>query len=141
MPATVAARAATALAAAVAAAVAAIPVEQVMQAIEQSGPAAIAAAGLLTGGFALVHALWLALMGARRFALMGARRFAGRFAAVAMEESPESFQEPMATATATAAATTRRRGGRRVGLDDGRGRLIHAREPGRRYQQESSIHG
>src|SRR5262249_38283731 len=72
---------------------------------------------------------------------MAARRLAGRFAAIAMEESPESFQEPMATATTTTAATTRRRGGRRVGLDDGRCRLIHAREPGRRYQQESSIHG
>jgi len=76
-----------------------------------------------------------------RLAFMGARRFAGRFAAVAVKKSPEFIQESMAAAATAAAATTRRRGGRRVGLDDGGGRLIHAREPGRRYQQESSIHG
>jgi hypothetical protein len=69
-----------------------------------------------------------------RLALMSARRFAGQLAAVAVEESPEFIQEPMAAAATAAAATTRRRGGRRVGLDGGGGRLIHAREPGRRYQ-------
>jgi hypothetical protein len=67
-------------------------------------------------------------------ALMGARCFAGRFAAVAVKESPEFIQEPMAAAATATAAATRRRGGRRIGLDDGGGRLIHAREPGRRYQ-------
>jgi hypothetical protein len=81
---------------------------------------------------------------------------AGRFAAaVAMEQAVEPFLEAMApttfvTAAVAAAAATvvvittatiriRRRRRRRSRLSCGRWR-IGAREPGRRYQQESSIH-
>jgi len=56
-----------------------------------------------------------------------------------MKQSPEFFQEPVAAAT-SAVAATRVRGDRRVGLGRWRGRLIGACEPGRRHQQESSIH-
>jgi hypothetical protein len=56
-----------------------------------------------------------------------------------MKESPEFFQEPVAAATFAAAATRGRRG-RRVDLGRWRRRLIGAREPGRRYQQERSVH-
>ena len=118
--------------------IAAIAVEQAAQPLQQPGPAAIAAA-LLASRLAFPYALRLALMDAGRLALVSASRFAGRFAAVTMKQSPEFFQEPVA-ATTPAVAATRIRGGRRVGLDRWRGRLIGACEPGCRHQQERSIH-
>ena len=56
-----------------------------------------------------------------------------------MKESPESFQEPVAAATSAVAATRSRRG-RRVDRGRRRCRLIGACKPGRRYQQERSVH-
>src|SRR5207237_7802965 len=84
----------------------------------------------------------LALVGASRLTLMGASRLALRLAAIVMKESPESFQEPMAAATAatSAIAATRVRRGRRIDRGCRRCRLIGACEPGRRYQQERSVH-
>jgi hypothetical protein len=81
-----------------------------------------------------------ALMPAVRFELVqqaGLARIAGRLAATFVEHAAELFAPTMMTTVIT---TTRRRRRRRNRGGLGRRRRVSAREPGRRYQQESSIH-
>jgi hypothetical protein len=75
------------------------------------------------------------------FHLLFTGRFAGGFATVAMEPSTNPIAKSLVVATGIAAAVTRRRDRDRRGWLVRGGSRVGAREPGRRNQQESSIHG
>src|SRR5216683_5822002 len=110
--------------------------EQAAQLLKQPGPAAIAAT-LFANRLAFLHAF----RRAGGFTFLGAGRLAGCFATIAMlKQSAQPIQESVATAATATPAATRSRGGRRVRRSRRSRRLIGACEPGRRYQQESSIH-